>query len=187
MCGQHDAPSRRLRKVTAHPVEGEVVVAVSHRERQSICGITGFDDHPADPERPPTGRDRRRSATSAGRRGRVSPSPGTVRPPIVRSPLVSTSALHPPRQRVEHRRIACPLEAPHAVHGKDGDGPRVGVDHRRDRRPSWRVLHRGHLAAHPPRQIGKRGDQRRAADQTPSRPSRKCCRSATTAAAPASV
>ena len=76
----------------------------------------------------------------------------------------------PPRQRVEYRCIARPLEAPHAVHGKDGDRAWVGVDHRRGRRPSRRIFHRGHLAAHSPRQIGKRGDQRRAADQRRRRP-----------------
>ena len=42
---------------------------------------------------------------------------------------------HPARQRIEHRRIARPGEAPHAVDGQDGHRARVGVDHRRGGRP----------------------------------------------------
>ena len=152
------------RMVAAHSVEGDVVVAIGHRQRQSICGTAGFDDHPADPrvrQLIAIGATQQHLLDGAGAYTLTGYRSTADRQVTGRQHVGSD----PSRQRVEYRRIACPFEAPHAVHGKDGDRARVGIDHRSGRRPSRRILHRGHLAAHSPRQIGQRGDQCRAADQ----------------------
>ena len=164
MCCQHDAPPRRLRMVAAHPVEGDVVVVVATGSAKASAASP--DSTTTQPT--PAAANWSRSAPlnnicwTARARSTLAGDRSTADRQVAGRQHVGPD---PPRQRVEHRCIARPLEAPHAVHGKDGDRAWVGVDHRRDRRPSRRIFHRGHLAAHSPRQIGKRGDQRRAADQ----------------------
>ena len=99
-------------------------------------------------------------------RGRASPSPGTVVPQIIRSPVVSTSAR---TQRGSGSSTgAGPAQANRRMlsAGSTATGRRVGVDHRRRGRPALRVVHRRRPCPPTPQaRSGSDRHQRHAADR----------------------
>ena len=185
--GDHDPAVRRRRPVAADPVDGDVVVGEGDGQRERGSPFpppsTTTQPTPAAANSSTPAPDSTRRSTS---RARV-PSPGTVRPPMSRSPVVSTSADTQRGSGSSTGAVTGPREVAHALCGQHRDRSRIGVDQGGRRRPTRRIAHGGDLAADAPREVGQDGHQRQAAHRRRRRPAAPGAASVTTADAPATA
>ena len=141
---QHQSAVGRGRMVAADPGDRDIVAGFDHQPAHACAG-----------QRVVIGPCRQQSFDVPGAAALTGHQPPRDR----QVPGRQHVGADPARQRVEHGRLACPREVPHAARRQHRDRTRVGVDRRRGRRPAGRVLHRDDLAADPPRQVGQRRDQ----------------------------
>ena len=155
----------------ADPVQRQIGIAVGHRQpSQGVVGRTGrpgragLDHHPAD-ARPSQhlgiGSGQQQPLHLAGPAALAGHRPA----PDEQIPGGEHLGANPPRQRIEDGCMSRPLEPAHALRRQYRHRSRVGVDPVGHLMPTRGVVHRPHLPAHAPGQVGQAREHRAAAQQ----------------------